>query len=64
MAPIAKTPFTPGWFHFAPTKNVAFVFNEGGRGLTLSVYRNPFGLRVYLAGHVWQWDCTRPRQTP
>ncbi len=35
---------------------VAFVINEAGRGFTLSVYRRPFAVRVYLAGRVfWLW---------
>jgi hypothetical protein len=32
-----------------------FVFNEGGRGFTLSVYRKPFCVRVYLAGRAWSF---------
>jgi hypothetical protein len=35
--------------------DVLFVFNEGGRGFTLSVYRRPFAARVYLAGRAWAW---------
>ena len=42
-------------FCYSPTSQVAFVFNEGGRGFTLSVYRGPFAVRVYLAGHSWMW---------
>jgi len=34
---------------------VACVLNEGGRGFTLSIYRRPFGVRVYLAGRAWAW---------
>jgi hypothetical protein len=48
-------PFSPGWFHVTRRGAVAFVFNEAGRGFTLSVYRRPLGLRVYLAGRVWEW---------
>jgi len=33
--------------------SVAYVFNEAGRGFTLSVYRRPFAVRVYLAGRVF-----------
>lgn len=33
---------------------VAFVFNEGGRGVTFSVYREPFAWRLYVAGRVWR----------
>ena len=40
-------------FQFWPRDAVVFVFNEGGRGFTLSIYRRPFGIRVYLAGHAW-----------
>ncbi len=55
MTPKLGPPFSPGWFHFTRTRPVAFSFNEGGRGFTLSVYRNPYGLRIYLAGLVWEW---------
>jgi len=40
-------------FQFLPREWLWFVFNEGGRGFTLSIYRGPFGVRVYLAGSVW-----------
>ena len=33
--------------------SVAWVFNEAGRGFTLSIYRHPFAIRVYLAGRVF-----------
>lgn len=42
-------------FQFASYGLVPFVFNEGGRGFTLSIYRRPLGVRVYLAGRVWEW---------
>ena len=36
-------------------KAVRWAWNEGGRGLTVSVYRDG-AIRVYLAGHVfWLW---------
>jgi hypothetical protein len=44
-----------GRFAFSSSGSVPFVFNEGGRGFTLSIYRRPFGLRIYLAGRVWDW---------
>ena len=47
-------PFTPGLLHFS-RGNVALSFNEGGRGFTLSLYRCPRGLRIYIAGRVWEW---------
>ena len=47
--------FSRPLFSYSPTSHVAFVVNEGGRGFTLSVYRRPFAVRVYLAGHVWMW---------
>jgi hypothetical protein len=35
---------------------VSYVFNEAGRGFTLSIYNKPFAVRVYLAGRVfWLW---------
>jgi hypothetical protein len=46
-------------FQFRPKNDMAaFVFNEGGRGFTLSIYRYPCTarLRVYVAGHVWVWN--------
>jgi hypothetical protein len=42
-------------FQFMPRADIAFVFNEGGRGFTLSLYRHPLGLRIYLAGFVRYW---------
>jgi hypothetical protein len=42
-------------FQVMPRPGILFVFNEGGRGFTLSLYRRPWGLRIYLAGHVWEW---------
>lgn len=30
-----------------------FVINEAGRGFTLTVYKKPFGVRIYIAGRVW-----------
>jgi hypothetical protein len=47
--------FTRPLFSYHPVSHVAFVFNEGGRGFTLSIYRRPFAARVYLAGRVWLW---------
>jgi hypothetical protein len=44
---------------FAPRPRIAFVFNEGGRGLTVSIYRRPYGLRIYLAGYVRIWGNPR-----
>jgi hypothetical protein len=36
-------------------RSVPIAINEGGRGFTLSVYRDG-AIRVYLAGHVfWPW---------
>jgi hypothetical protein len=55
MAPKLGPPFAPGLFHFTRRRPVAFVFNEGGRGFTLSIYRQPRGLRIYFAGRVWEW---------
>jgi len=51
LGPVFATPL----FAFSRTSSVAFVFNEGGRGLTVSVYRRPFALRIYLAGYVRVW---------
>ena len=39
---------------------VVFSINEGGRGLTFTVYREPCGWRLYLAGRVW---CSLPAAT-
>ena len=41
-------------FQFMPRAGVAFVFNEGGRGFTLSIYRRPLAIRIWLAGRVWE----------
>ncbi len=54
--PYFGPPFTSPLFCFSRTSAVAFVFNEGGRGLTVSIYRRPSACRVYLAGRVfWPW---------
>jgi hypothetical protein len=45
------------WFQFRKSALVPFVFNEAGRGLTISIFNRPSltRVRVYLAGLVFCW---------
>ena len=46
------------WVAVRPIAEIALVINEGGRGFTLTVFRKPLGLRIYLAG----WTSMRWRR--
>lgn len=50
------------WLNLRKAHDIPFVFNEGGRFVTFTVYLHPFALRLYLGADFHRWRATAPRR--